>query len=132
MGAALDQEGGCVIMRRKLNDVRGETLVEVLCAILIGVLSVAMLFSMVMVSVNLNRGAKAADEKLAADLGNAEERGTEVPVSPVPIISADARVTVENKADTITAVATPPVKFYGGDNAVSYALEPTPTPVTPP
>ena len=114
-------------MRRKLNNARGETLVEVLCAILIGVLSVAMLFSMVMVSVNLNRGAKAADESLATDLSDAEVRE-----SSDPGIPSGARVTVENKADAITAVATPPVKFYGGDNAISYALEPTPTPVTPP
>lgn len=116
-------------MRRKLNDARGETLVEVLCAILIGVLSVAMLFSMVMASVNLNRGAKAADESLATDLSDAEVRGTQV---TDPMISA-ANVTVKNKDPASTApVATPSVKFYGGDNAVSYALEPTPTPAPTP
>lgn len=115
-------------MRRKLNDVRGETLVEVLCAILIGALSVAMLFSMVMVSVNLNQGAKAADESLATDLSDAEVRE-----SGDPGIPPGSHVKVENKNTAITATAaTPPVIFYGGDGAVSYALEPTPTPVTPP
>lgn len=107
-------------MRKKLNDVRGETLVEVLVSVLIGALSVTMLFSMVMVSVNLNRGAKAADESLATDLRDAEVRGTEVDTS---MITPAPHVTVKNK-DT-DSVAMPSVKFYGGDNTISYAL-PTP------
>lgn len=112
-------------MREKLRSARGETLVEILCAILIGALSVALLFSTVMVSIRMDRSAKAADERLATDLRNAEGRGTEV--TDTSIIPADAKVTVGNKDTAIsTDVAKPTIIFYGGDNAISYALAPAP------
>lgn len=106
-------------MREKLQSARGETLVEVLCAILIGALSVALLFSTVMVSIRIDRSAKAADESLATDLSNAEVRGAEVDSSIIP----NAKVTVRNKDTAVTALpAEPSVKFYGGGSAISYAL----------
>ena len=112
-------------MREKLRSARGETLVEILCAILIGALSVALLFSTVMVSIRMDQSAKAADESLAADLRNAERRETGDSVS-LP----GAKVTVRNTADLDEDryKAKPSVTFYGGDNAISYALEPAPTP----
>lgn len=122
MGAALDQKGGSGVMRKKLRSARGETLVEVLCAILIGALSVSLLFSTVMVSIRIDQSAKAADESLATDLSNAEVRGTDNLVS-LP----DAKLTVRNNKIT-TSVAEPSVKFYGGGSVISYALEPEPAP----
>lgn len=106
-------------MRRKLSDVRGETLVEVLASILIGSLSVALLFSMVMASGNMDRGAKEADEAFMESLNAAEGR------TSVPAVPAGAKVTVGNKDSTVTSdTAEPHVTFYGGEGAVSYALNP--------
>lgn len=98
-------------MKRKLNDVRGETLVEVLCAILIGSLSVALLFSMVMASGNMDRSAKAADKIFNESLSKAEAQADP---------EADSGVTVTNTASGNHTKLT--VTFYGGEGALSYAL----------
>ena len=106
-------------MRKKLRSARGETLVELLCAVLIGALSVFLLFSTVMVSIRMDRSAKAADERLAADFRNAERRETGDSVS-LP----GAKVTVRNTADPDVDLykAKPSVTFYGGSGAISYEL----------
>lgn len=101
-------------MRKKLRSARGETLVEVLCAILIGALSVSLLFSTVMVSIRIDQSAKAADESLATDLSNAEVRGTEV---------GSSMVTVKIKNTEITTDVA--VILYGGQDVLSYALAPS-------
>lgn len=113
-------------MKRKLKNTRGETLVEALASILIGALSVALLFTAVMASVNMDRTAKKADEDFNAALGMAEmqEPGTEINGSA--IVPSGARVTVENTDPSITGTANPEVNFYGGDGAISYALNTTP------
>lgn len=111
-------------MKRKWKDARGETLVEVLAAILIGTLSVALLFSAVMASSRMDKTAQTADEGFHAALKAAEGQDVEV----TPGAAADGKIIIPDDAKvTITgagATATPPVTFYGGDGAVSYALKP--------
>lgn len=104
-------------MREKLRSARGETLVEILCAILIGALSVALLFSTVMVSIRMDRSAEEADKSFITDLSKAEGRTVE---------TTGGKVTVWNTADPDVEInkAKPSVIFYGGDNAISYVLEP--------
>lgn len=107
-------------MREKLRSARGETLVELLCAILIGSLSVALLFGMVTASGNMDRSARAADKTFTDSLNGAEARTSDLAAVP-----AGAKVTVGNKDSAVTSdTATPSVKFYGGEGAVSYALSP--------
>ena len=101
-------------MARKLNDNRGETLVEVLASILIAALSVALLFTAVMASVNMDKTAKAADKALSDSLNAAEGQGT----GDVYTVPSGANVTISGNS----ATATPPVIFYGGEGALSYAL----------
>lgn len=105
-------------MKGKWKDSRGETLVEVLASILIGSLSVALLFSMVMASGNMDQSAKEADKIFNESLNAAEGR-TEADSSLIP---AGAKVTVENTNPFITEEAELPVTFYGGRGALSYAL----------
>ena len=65
-------------MREKLQSARGETLVEVLAAILICALSVALLFSAVMASARMDRMAQEAGIRYYQDLTRAErQRGTD-------------------------------------------------------
>lgn len=114
-------------MREKLRSARGETLVELLCAILIGTLAVALLCSLAMTSVRMDRSAREADKTFNKSLNGAETRTdvTDETGTVVPPVSG-AEVTVRNTADpdNDSYKARPPVKFYGGEGAVSYALSP--------
>lgn len=105
-------------MKRKLKSNRGETLVEVLASILIGALSVALLFTAVMASVNMDRTAKETDSKYKEVLAAAEGRTAEF--DPFAPAATDKTVKVANGS----SVANVPVTFYGGDGALSYALAP--------
>lgn len=113
-------------MKGKWNDNRGETLVEVLASVLICSLSVALLFSMVMASGNMDKSAKEADKIFNESLSAAEERTavTDETGAVVPPPVSGAEVTVRNTADPDEDFykAKPPVTFYGGRGAVSYAL----------
>lgn len=106
-------------MKRKLRDARGETLVEVLASILIAALSVALLFSAVMASARMDRSAEQTDDTFHASLRAAEEQDEEDAVT----VPDDAKVTVENKDPFVVATAEPSVIFYGGNGAISYALQ---------
>ena len=108
-------------MREKLNSSRGETLVEVMASILIGALSVALLFTAVTASVRMDRIAKAADEAYGTVLSAAEEQTA--PVTDPAIVPADARkVTVGST--TVPGVTDVVVDYYGGTGALSYTLSP--------
>lgn len=108
-------------MKRKIRDSRGETIIEVLAAILVGALSIALLFGAAMVSANMDRGAQEADESFEKSLNAAE--GAEIldeDKNPLtPNIPDDTKVSITGK-DTIPA--TPPVNFYGGPDAWAYDL----------
>lgn len=111
-------------MRRKWNDSRGETLVEILCALLIGTLAVALLCSLAMASVSMDRSARKADKDFGESLSKAEEQKDGGKIDPA-LLPADSKVTV---AYTPPGPASPTieekisVQYYGGEGAVSYAL----------
>lgn len=120
MGAELDQKGGG-LMKRKIRDSRGETIIEVLAAILVGALSIALLFGAAMVSGNMDRGAQEADESFQESLNAAEKQKVlegEDGTGPVP------NGTVVRIKGEFTVDATPPVTFYGGPDAWAYDLKP--------
>lgn len=107
-------------MMRKWKDSRGETLVEVLGAILIASLSVTLIFGAIMASTNMDSQAQDLDEKYYGVLTKAErqEDGDELSVTP-------SEVTVTNKSAGAGAEVTiKEITFYGGEGAISYALDP--------
>lgn len=100
-------------LRAKLNSSRGETLVELMAAILVAALSVGLLLGCVTASVNLNRQAKETDGSFYQDLTAAEAQR-----SPV----RTGQVSVTEDGQTVDL----PVQVYGSGELWSYALVPTP------
>lgn len=96
-------------LNRKLRSQRGETLVEVLAAILIASLSVAMLLGGVAVSANLGRQADTADAYFYETLTAAEMRQTPVANGSVELTQGGISIEI-------------PVWVYGGEGLYSYAL----------
>lgn len=99
-------------MAHKLNSQQGETLVEILASILIASLSVALLFTCVMASVQIDRSAQKADEAYYKALTAAETQ-TDDPEHP----TKSGKVTIENgsveeKLD---------ITLYGGEGVYAYA-----------
>lgn len=105
-------------MRRKWKDNRGETLVEVMASILVGALSVALLFSAVMASVKMDKRAKEADAEFRKSLNKAEKQE---PAVNIITPRADARVKVKNGSGPEVKLT---VEFYGDEQLLSYKLEP--------
>lgn len=98
-------------VKAKLRSNRGETLVEVLAAILVATLSVGLLMGGVAASSAINRQADHSDESFYETLTAAESRtGTSVPGS--------VRV-AEGAVETSI-----PVLVYGDEDLRSYALDP--------
>lgn len=113
-------------MKQKWKDARGETLVEVLASILIGALSVALLFTAVTASNSMDKTARETDEKYNIALTNADLQAA--PVPDTVIDPAYAMVNVKKAGDAADAGINVPVTFYGGENALSYALASSPSP----
>ena len=105
-------------MKRKWNDAHGETLVEVLASVLICSLSVALLFSMVMASGNMDQSAKKAEKDFSESLNLAEAQTA--PVDPA-LITSSTNVEVKNSGVSGSTKQLT-VVFYGGRGALSYAL----------
>ena len=103
--------------RRKGLNSRGETLVETLAAILIGVLSVTLLVGSVTASGNLARQADRSDDAFFATLTQAEERGT--PLTASDGVSEDPTVTITEGTKRATISA----QVYGGEDLYSYARQ---------
>lgn len=100
-------------MRKKLSQSRGETLVEVLAAVLIAALSVALLFGGIMASSTIGRSAQTSDKSFYETLSAAEsqkEGGTDLTVT----VSRESAPSASKNLD---------VKRYGGTGACSYAKE---------
>ena len=91
-------------MEKKLRGSGGETLVEVLASILIGALSVALLFGSIMASANITRQAQNSDEDYYKNLSAAEAR-----TAP----GENGTLTVNDSSLDIT--------IYGGGGTWSYA-----------
>lgn len=109
-------------MERKLHDNRGETLVEMLASILIAALSVAVLFTCCLASVEMGRESRAADEKYYEALSEAERREKlpEKPEDPPPPVET-GKVTVggkDAKGDDASKDIT--INLYGGEEMYSY------------
>lgn len=109
-------------MKGKWKNNRGETLVEVLASILIGSLSVALLFSMTMASANMDRSAKAADKVFNDSLNKAENQA-DASEADAAIVPAGSKVTVKNSSISGSDKELS-VTFYGGRGALSYVLSP--------
>lgn len=104
-------------LKQKWQDSGGETLVEVLVSILIGALAVFLLFGAVVVSVNLDRKARAADKALKECIMGAENRTKEAAeTGKIKISNVTCGITKENI----------PVTFYGDKGVLSYKLNSTP------
>ncbi len=101
MGVKLDQKRW-EVMKRKLKNSAGETVIEVLASVLIAALSVALLCSAVMASGRLDQKAQETDDIFYEDLNKAQEQTETV---------TDSNVTIKNEGGTSAGI---PVRFYGG------------------
>ena len=105
--------------RQKLHSRRGETLVEVLAAVLICTLAVLMLTSFAVAAMRIDKTAETGDETFYAALNAAEAQGktTPDPAWPSPTTGT---IKVENSTGG-ASVPDLPVQFYGGDGVYSFA-----------
>lgn len=108
---------------QKVQNNRGETLIEVLASVLITALSVALLFTCVMATTKMDSAAKEKDSGHYEALSNAE----------VGVSAQDKRVTVTRVKNPNTdpgapseptpsaeATATPFIQINGGEEMYSY------------
>jgi hypothetical protein len=93
---------------KKLKNKKGETIVELLAAILVGTLSVALLAAGIAAAGNIEKQSDQADTQFYQSLNAAEAK-----TDPVRTTTA----TVKEGARTVSI----PIRVYGGDGAWSYA-----------
>lgn len=105
-------------IQAKLRSQRGETLVELMAAILISTLSVGLLLGGVAVSANINRQAQNTDAAFYHILSAAESR--QVPASGG--VAADPSIQVREHSSKTVEI---PVQVYGDSGLYAYALPPT-------
>ena len=96
-------------MRRKLKSTAGESLAEVLVAMLIVALATMLLVVMINASASMDAAARRYDEKFYEDLSNAETHGG---------AGADGTVIIKNDAGLQKDVA---VETFGGSGLTSYS-----------
>lgn len=95
----------------KLRSQRGESLVEVLASVLIGVLAVGLLASAIAVSSQIDRSAEKKDESFYEELSAAEAQKAPEAAGTVSVTpSGGSPVTYQ-------------VDYYGGDDIYSYKLQ---------
>jgi Tfp pilus assembly protein PilV len=96
-------------MKKKLRSRAGETLIEVMAAILVVTLSVTMLYSLLMSATTINKRTAALSEKYSGEQNDAETRAA----------SADGTVTVTYDSAQVSV----PVEIYrsGPDALTSYS-----------
>lgn len=120
---------------KKLRNDRGETLVEVLFSVLIATLSVTLLFSCVVASSKLDRGAEGMDEQHYNALSEADAQPTpSAGASPLPSANVTiARVPASSEpgvppepdaSPEPTPSAELSVTIYGGEGMYSYRRKP--------
>lgn len=103
---------------RRLNDNRGETLVELLASILIAALSVAVLFTCCTAAVEMGKETRAADEAYYEHLSAAEGRTG---------LAEEGKVKVEGNGTEIEV----DIGLYGGGEMYSYQWKKEADPVDP-
>lgn len=101
-------------MLHKLKSQRGETLVETMASIVIAALSVALLFTCVVTSVQLDQTAKQMDEAYYKALTLAETQ-TAGEDGEYPMKSG--AVKIEGNGTSIS----PNISLYGGEGMYAYA-----------
>lgn len=104
---------------RKLCESKGETIIEVLAAILVASLSVALLFSCVRVSVNLNKSSGIADASFYQGISKAEI----TPSAPLPAGPPTGEVSVKDPV-TGGVWTTFNIYFHGDSRMYSYKEAP--------
>lgn len=113
-------------MTGKWKDSRGETLVEVLAAILIGSLSVALLFGAIMATAKMDRQAQNIDASYYQVLSKAEMQDSDTDklegAAGLKITAAPAGAGPGAPAASVEITN---ITFYGGKGAISYALNPS-------
>lgn len=100
-------------VQAKLQNQRGETLVELLAAILVCALSVGLLMGGIAVSNRLLSQARAADADFSAALTAAESRQTPITAG----IAGSPSVAITSGTTEITI----PVGVYGDETLYSYS-----------
>lgn len=94
---------------KKLNQDRGETLVEVLAAVLVASLSIALLFGGIMASSSIDRTVRTSDETFYTDLSAAERQGSGDKKETMTVIvangSAGAELDVNVYGETVRSYA---------------------------
>lgn len=106
-------------MRQMLHNNRGETLIEVLAAVLITALSVALLFTCIMASARMDDAAQELDAEHYNALSEAEVQTKDPTGTPLP----DGTVTIsreDSSGTTYSANPAPSIEIYGGDGLYSY------------
>ena len=101
----------------KIKNRKGESIVEVLCAILVVALAAGLLMSCFTLSRNMAEQAKKADENLLENITNAEVFSS----PPTTGLQAEIKYT---GSDTPTSSTSIPVDAYGGNNVYSYKKVP--------
>lgn len=99
----------------KLKNNKGETIVELLVAILISSLAVTLLFNCAMTSMKINDTAKKADTKLYTALNAAESQSSDAENSGI-----DGQIKVQYSSGAVQKEIDFNVKYYGSDKVYSY------------
>lgn len=100
-------------IRKKLTNQRGETLVELLAAILIAALSVGLLLGSVAASSAMNRKARENSQQFYEKLSAAENRQTSAGTGVIKIHEGTTEIPIS-------------IQLYGGDGLYSYGIQEEP------
>lgn len=105
---------------KKLHNNRGETLIEVLASILIGSLSVALMFGCIIVATDMDEDAKTLDLQHYVDLSTADAQNADP--MPVPVKVTIERVSLLLEEETAPSMQLD-MKIYGGEGMNSYSRD---------
>lgn len=105
-----------------INNSKGETIVEVLCAILVAGLASALLMSCFNLAHNMSQQARRADENLRKGITAAEEQGDAVAALKAKITYTGGKSIDETDPSSISVqmIKEITVYGYGGSNVYSY------------
>lgn len=104
-------EGGRGSVREKVRDNRGETLIEVMAAVVVTALSIALLFGTIMACTKIDQSARQSDQEHYSALTKAEVQNEG---------AGEVSVTVVNKGNNAQNVLK--ATLYGEKNVYSYAV----------
>lgn len=119
---------------KKLHNNRGETLIEVLGAIVIASLSVALMFGCIMASTTMNKEAKAVDEQYYSGLTEADARTSAPEPEPTstPDPTASSTPTPLPTSGTVTIKRVDPEASAAPEESEDPETSESPTPTETP